>query len=299
MLWCCGVRRVLTCLPHSGGGILYGRFSTVSLAGRVSRTFSPCSVIHIATMGDSYLDGPVKKYVDDYYCMRTSTDNDFSEPTGLSSLGVVDLDTSIAPDVFGLRAFDPPPPPEPISRMLPGKTQHNLRVLVPDAAASPVNFHDIVLEDLRATPEFLARQIVPAEVTSLRRRWPSVVFATMRKCQNDMEGLRRACRQHSEKAYTNGRPGVCPQCAEFSASALDRHMMNNHLELCQLWRCPVEWGAVWKGSLGECLDHLRSKHNGAQFFAVGSLGKFSPHGLFLVISGMRQFDGMYLEWRLM
>ena len=47
-------------------------------------------------MGDSYLDGPVKKYRDDYHCMQTSNDNDFSEPMGLSSLGVVELNTSIA-----------------------------------------------------------------------------------------------------------------------------------------------------------------------------------------------------------
>ena len=31
-----------------------------------------------------------------------------------------------------------------------------------------------------------------------------------------------------------------------------------------------------KGSVRECLDHLRSKLNGAQFFAVGNLGKFFP-----------------------
>ena len=63
---------------------------------------------------------------------------------GLSSLGVVDLDTSIIPDVFGLWAFDPR---EPISLMLPGQFKNTLWVLVTDAAASPVNFHDIVLED--------------------------------------------------------------------------------------------------------------------------------------------------------
>ena len=58
-------------------------------------------------MGDSYLAGPLKKYEDNYYCMRSSNDNDLSEPMGVYSLGVVDLDTSIVPDVFGLRSFDP------------------------------------------------------------------------------------------------------------------------------------------------------------------------------------------------
>ena len=139
---------------------------------------------------------------------------------GLSSFGVVDLDTSIIPDVFGLRAFDPR---EPISRMLPGQFQNTLWVLVPDVAASPVNCHDIVLADLRATPELRARRIMLGDVTSLRRRRPSGLFATMCKLQFDMEGLRQARCQRSEKTYTNGRLGACPQCGEFSVGPLDRH----------------------------------------------------------------------------
>ena len=38
--------------------------------------------------------------------MRVSNDRDGSEDTNLCSLGVVDLDLSVSPDVFGLRAFD-------------------------------------------------------------------------------------------------------------------------------------------------------------------------------------------------
>ena len=95
-------------------------------------------------MGDSSYGGPVQKYVDDYYCMRYSNDSDRSEPVGLSSLGVVDLDTSIVPDVFGLRVFDSR---EPISRMLPGQSANELCVLIPDAVATPVDFHDIIMSD--------------------------------------------------------------------------------------------------------------------------------------------------------
>ena len=38
--------------------------------------------------------------------MRESNDQDGSKATNLCSLGVVDLDLSVSPDVFGLRAFD-------------------------------------------------------------------------------------------------------------------------------------------------------------------------------------------------
>ena len=52
-----------------------------------------------------------------YYGMRKSNDADFSDPQGLSSLGVVDLDLSITPDVFGLCAFDEV---KPLTCMLTG-----------------------------------------------------------------------------------------------------------------------------------------------------------------------------------
>ena len=139
VLWCLAGTNVPSTFWRC---ILHGRYSSVSLPGRVGRIFSPWSAD--PTMSVSDLAGPVQKYVDDYYSRRSSNDNDLSEPMGLSSLGVVDLDTSIIPDVFGLRAFAPW---EPISLMLRGQFKNTLWVLVTDAAASPVNFHDIVLED--------------------------------------------------------------------------------------------------------------------------------------------------------
>ena len=187
------------------------------------------------------------------------------------------------PDVFGLRAFDSR---EPIFRMFPGQFPNQLHVMIPNAGAAPVDFHDIIMSDLRTTPEWRARRIILSDVTSLRRSWPNILFATMHKRQADMENLRRLCRHRLERAFSHGRPGYCPQCKEYMTGALDRHMMNNHLELGQLWRCPVEWCAVWKGSVGDCLDHMRGKHGGSQCLALKNLGKFFPRGLFPVISGM-------------
>ena len=43
---------------------------------------------------------PVRIYVNNQYSMRGSLDVDCSDPKCLSSLGVVDLDLSITPDVF-------------------------------------------------------------------------------------------------------------------------------------------------------------------------------------------------------
>ena len=57
-------------------------------------------------MDNLYIEGPLKTFEDDYRRMRSSNDLIVDNVVDLSSLGVVDLDTSIVPDVFGLRAFD-------------------------------------------------------------------------------------------------------------------------------------------------------------------------------------------------
>ena len=49
-----------------------------------------------------------------------------------------------------------------------------------------------------------------------------------------------------------------------------------HLELAQLWRCPVEWCAVWKGSVRACLEHLTEKHGGSTFFDMKNVARFFP-----------------------
>ena len=57
-------------------------------------------------MGTLSYSSPIQIYVDNYHSMRVSHDDDRSDPKELCSLGVVDLDLSLSPDAFGLRAFD-------------------------------------------------------------------------------------------------------------------------------------------------------------------------------------------------
>ena len=65
------------------------------------------------------------------------------------SLGVMDLDLSISPDVFGLRAFDAD---RPVTRMLPGSSPCELRLMLPDAKLGIDGFHDVIIENLAAMP---------------------------------------------------------------------------------------------------------------------------------------------------
>ena len=60
---------------------------------------------------------PIRAYKENLCQMRKSNDPIEAEPTYLDSLGVLDLDISLCPDAFGLRAFDEK---MPITRMLPG-----------------------------------------------------------------------------------------------------------------------------------------------------------------------------------
>ena len=80
---------------------------------------------------------------------------------------MVDLDLSISPDAFGLRAFDVS---KPLTCMLPGPFSNELRLLIPDLGITPAGFHDVVIENLADTPTWWARHLHPGDVTSLRRR---------------------------------------------------------------------------------------------------------------------------------
>ena len=115
-------------------------------------------------------------YRKNLYKMRVSNDRDGSEATNLCSLGVVDMDLSVPPDVFGLRAFDES---LPITRMLPGSSPCELRLLLPDSMIGKEGSHDVVLENLTASSTWRSRHVSPSDVIALGRRWPKAMFQVM------------------------------------------------------------------------------------------------------------------------
>ena len=91
----------------------------------------------------------------------------------LDSLGVVVLDTSAVPDVIGLRARNNDAEP---TRVLPGRAQNSVRVLIPDDRAAPWGFNDATLVDMAgATGPSVSKD----ELSSLRRQWPVSPVAGM------------------------------------------------------------------------------------------------------------------------
>ena len=61
----------------------------------------------------------IAAYLGQANSMRRSHDENGSIQMNIYSLGVIDLDLSISPNVFGLRAFDAA---KPVTRMLPGSS---------------------------------------------------------------------------------------------------------------------------------------------------------------------------------
>ena len=198
---------------------------------------------------------PIRTYRQNLSKMRESNDPNGSEVTNLCSLGMVDLDLSLCPDVFGRKAFDEK---MPITRMLPGSSPCELRLLIPDTNIGQDGFHDVVVEHL------------------IGSRWPRAVFQVMKERTIELEDLRRQTFTGLQSAYRYAFPGYCPVCKTRTESLLDSHMMCCHFGLGQLWRCPVEWCAVWKGSIRECRDHFNDKHSGSATLEFEKVSRSFP-----------------------
>ena len=216
---------------------------------------------------------PIRGYNESLQQMRKSNDSSETEPTYLDSLGVMDLDISLCPDAFGLRAFDEK---MPSTRMLPGSGPCDLRLLIPDAGLGKAGFHNVVIENLLGTSVWRSKHVTPGDVIGLRQRWPRAVFHVMRERCVELEDLRRKAYRGDQSAYRYTGRGYCPICEIKTDFALDSHMMCDHLDLGQLWRCPVEWCAVWKGSARECCDHFNEKHSGSETIDFDKVSKAFP-----------------------
>ena len=92
----------------------------------------------------------------------------------------------------------------------------------------------------------------------------------------EMEDLRRKAYTSDQPAYRYTGRGYCPVCETKSDHAIDSHMMCHHLDLGQLWRCPIEWCVVWKGSVRECRDHINDKHSGSETIDYDKISKSFP-----------------------
>ena len=95
----------------------------------------------------------------------------------------------------------------------------------------------------------------------------------MGRYQLELEHMRKECRDR----FTGITSGMCPTCEKFIQVNLGRHVALYHLDLAQLWRCPVAWCPVWKGTSQDSVGHMRRVHNTPISVKAGNLARwFTP-----------------------
>ena len=100
-------------------------------------------------------------------------------------------------------------------------------------------------------------QVSIPELSDLARRCPPTVITHMRWRQPELEEMKQAARVQ----YRKKQPAPCEFCGTLIRCDMYRHVARCHLDLAQLWRCPVSWCTVWKGATPDLMDHVRGSQN--------------------------------------
>ena len=156
-----------------------------------------------------------------------------------------------------------------VSRILRGRDSRSIRFLVPDTRGVDRSYHDVTVVDIEDEREPM---VVIEDVTRLRELWPAEVFNHMKWYQQDLELMRKS----AKKQYSQTRPMPCRFCGKVIRVDMYRHVARLHLDLVQLWRCPIAWCTTWKGSPQDCLEHLRNGHDAPWISKTASIEKYAP-----------------------
>ena len=111
-----------------------------------------------------------------------------------------------------------------------------------------------------------------ADLSLLRLQWPVPVVSSMTRLHPELEQLCHVCK----KRYRGIHADMCSFCGKKIKLDMSRHVSNYHLEHPQLWRCPVSWCTIWKGTPQDCMDHLRLAHAVPASVKTVNLGKWFP-----------------------
>ena len=156
-----------------------------------------------------------------------------------------------------------------VSRILQGRDSRSVWFLVPDACVLDQNFHDVTIVDMDDEREPM---VTPADMTRLRELWPPEIFNHIRWFQQDLELMRKS----AKREFSQLRPMPCKFCGKVIRVDMYRHVARLHLDLVQLWRCPIAWCTTWKGSPQDCLEHQRNGHDVPWISKTTSIEKYAP-----------------------
>ena len=156
-----------------------------------------------------------------------------------------------------------------VSRIIAGRDSRSVRFVVPDGRVVDRGYHDVTVMDMEEEREPM---VVLSDMTRLRELWPVEVFDHMKWYQQDLERLRKS----AKKDHQQTRPMPCRFCGKVIRVDMYRHVARLHLDLVQLWRCPIAWCTTWKGSPQDCLEHVRSGHDAPWVSKTASIEKYAP-----------------------
>ena len=156
-----------------------------------------------------------------------------------------------------------------VSRIIAGRDNRSVRFLVPDGQVVDRGCHDVTVVDMGEEREPM---VVMKYMMRLGELWPAEVFDHMKWHQQDLELLRKS----AKKTYLQTRPMQCRFCGKVIRVDMYHHVARLHLDLVQLWGCPIAWCTTWKGSPQDCLEHVRSGHDAPWVSKTASIEKYAP-----------------------
>ena len=130
-------------------------------------------------------------------------------------------------------------------KVMVGRDSECVCVLILDDDVGHRGFHDVVLV---GRTEDDVPYVAVSDLSALRQQWTDCGAPT----------------------------GLCTLCGKVIRLDMFRYVANNHLELGQLWRCPVSWCTQWKGTHQDCIDHIRLVHSVPVTVKAGNLGRCLP-----------------------
>ena len=168
-------------------------------------------------------------------------------------------------DVMGLQALRPS---AAVCKVMTIPDSNCIRIVTPDEHL-PTGFHEILIHDMGQEDW---PKVPMSEIGCLRLDWPKDLFYFVGRYQLELEHMRKECRDR----FGGITSGMCPTCEKFIQVNLGKHVALYHLDLAQLWRCPVGWCPVWKGTSQDCVDHMRRAHNTPISVKAGNLARWFP-----------------------
>ena len=154
-------------------------------------------------------------------------------------------------------------------KVLLGRDSRSVRALVPDPRMNDRGFHEVTLVNMGDTA---APDVSVTDLSLLRLQWPVSIVNSLSWLQQELEQLRK----ESKQCYRDTRAAGCSFCGKWIKLDMNRHVVNYHLNLAQLWCCPVSGCTVWKGTPQDCMDHLRVAHAVPAAVKSANLGKWFP-----------------------